>query len=270
MLKQFLPIVFLLLPLLGFSQLPFPTTGSWRYLEYDDFGNFIGYHYFYIDGDSTYMGESWKRLMRPANNPEGLIRQDSTQKVWFVPAGNSQPELLYDFGASIGDTIYTIRTSFVQNIDTLRLDTIMSYGNETVWQLTSVKQLNGGWYYEWIEGVGDRSWLPAPKPLNLVSVSTTFECYSVAPGGCPVSIDEPQPAISLDIFPNPSTGHLRLRFDQPIFPSRMHLHDAHGNLVRSWSEFKSDVYLEDFPAGVYFLSVEAEEGVVRKKILLMD
>jgi|GEM_PF-6127934 len=275
---KFYFLLLLLMPVLGQSQtpVPFPTQdASWLYGLYDDFGNQYWSYIFYLDGDSS-LGETWS-VLHNGGGIEGLIRQDSSLKVWIVPNGLTTPELLYDFGAVVGDTLKSIRTgsAFGNGLDTLVVTEVLVYGGgyPTEWRLRSIQSQGWGAEFGWTEGVGDQSWLPASGPINMVSGTTYLNCfsnmaYNAAGNPCVVANEE---ALSqhLDVYPNPSTGKFRLDFNQPMELGGMKVMDMHGRTVRTYDEFQGTLDLMGMEAGIYLLSLEVgEKQMVTRKLLL--
>ena len=266
-------MLILIAPIFAQSQtpIPFPTQdATWLYGLYDDFGNLYGYHQFWLDGDSSYLGETWSVLYH-GGSPEGLIRQDTSLKVWIVPTGLTTPEFLYDFGTVVGDTIRGIRTQFITTLDTVVVEQIFP-GPPQVWSLRSISSQAMGMYYTWTEGVGDESWLPASSPINLVSGTTYLICFAnIAYNGpnnpCIVANEE---ALSqqLKIYPNPSTGKFRVDFDQPGMLGAMKVMDAQGRAVWSDEEFRGTLDLSGFEPGIYFLSVRSGEETLTRKLVV--
>ncbi len=93
------------------------------------------------------MADTWSVLYRDGQY-DGLIRQDSSLKVWIVPPGLTTPEFLYDFGAAQGDTIRGIRTFFITSLDTVVVDYVSSGApNPRNWGLRSIGNLGMGMEY---------------------------------------------------------------------------------------------------------------------------
>lgn len=270
MIRKIYLLLLLSLPILSSAQtpVPFPTQdATWLYGQYDDFGNLYFYHNFWLDGDSSYLGETWSVLYQ--GGYEGLIREDSTQKVWFVPENMTAPELLYDFGTVVGDTIYGIRTQFVVPKDTVVVTQVYTYAGEKIWSLESI---SNGSHYTWTEGRGDESWLSASSPMNLVSGTTYFICFShtayTAPSNPCIVATEEAFFNRLSLGPNPSDGMIRLEFDQPTQISSMIVSDLQGRMVKSYPEFQELIDLQELEPGVYFLSVQNGEKLINKKLVI--
>ena len=248
------------------AQLPFPTqSGTWRYYDYDDFGNFNGYWFFHLDGDSLYQGETWGQLYNGLI-PQGLIREDSSHRVYIVPKDSSQPKLIYDFGSQIGDTIFTLNHNFITYADTVVIDTILPshylFPGSRVWMARSIRQDVSSWgpTYEWIEGIGDERWLPSPIPGPLVSGSTRIDCFS------PISYTDPsnlclvtaEAALKADwdFYPNPCRDQLRIQGPDQIQAAQFRLRNVQGQVLRSYPGTQRVLQLGNLPAGLFFLDIE--------------
>lgn len=279
--KQKLYLLLLLLgPFWAHSQtsVPFPTqNANWRFGLYDGMGNRFGAHFFWLDGDSTYLGETWTALYKDSS-PEGLIRQDSSLKVWIVPNGLTSPELLYDYGAAVGDTIKNIKLaswSAPFYTDTVVVTHIDSVFNIRTWHLKSINYDVNDHEFEWYEGIGDARWLPGSHPVATVSVTPILECFDsqeffpVIGNGCFVANDEAL-AQRLQVSPNPSSGKFRLDFDVPMEINGMQVLDAQGRLVRIYDGFRQSLDLEELEPGIYFLRLDVNEGrILTRKLMLL-
>lgn len=287
MLKKLLLWLVFALPVFSFSQTPVPfpdQDATWLYREYDDFGGFIGYHSFFLDGDSSYLGRSWARLKVSFNaNPIGLIRQDSSLKVWYIPQDSTVPEYLYDFGAVPGDTLYGLRTSFVTPLDTMIVDTVLPAGgqfNRRSWHMSSISQRAFGMWYTWFEGIGDNAWLPASVPVTLVSGSTILECFTdqffTNPGNpCIVATEAPQSAALVEVSPIPASERLSIRnlnAGQRITSAIVF--NQQGQKIReislkSLQNGTSEIELSEFQNGIYFLRIEGEKASETVKFVVV-
>ncbi len=179
------------------------------------------------------------------------------------------PELLYDFGTVVGDTIYGIRTQFVVPKDTVVVTQVYTYAGEKIWSLESI---SNGSHYTWTEGRGDESWLSASSPMNLVSGTTYFICFShtayTAPSNPCIVATEEAFFNRLSLGPNPSDGMIRLEFDQPTQISSMIVSDLQGRMVKSYPEFRELLNLQELEPGVYFLSVQYGQNLINKKLVI--
>lgn len=270
-------LLFLLGPLIAQTQspIPFPNQdATWLYGRYDDFGNQYASHLFYLDGDSSYQGETWSILYNDYS-PGGLIRQDSSLKVWIVPVGMTTPELLYDFGVALGDTVRGIRTQVQNTIDTVVVTYISTYNNTRTWTLSSIR-VNQPWIpeYRWTEGVGDESWLSASSPINMVSGTTYLNCFSNLffsnpANPCIVSIEK-ELSQSLKIYPNPGNGKFRLDFERPARFRGMQVMDVHGRLLRPYAAFEETLNLTGLGTGIYFLRLQTIDGKALTRKLIVE
>ena len=92
---------------------PFVEEGKvWKVVWTDGYNPARMVKYFYIEGDTIMDGQSFKKMMYSEDTKEyrntyfwGGVREDD-KKVFFHPnRNNSNEELLYDFGASVGDEL---------------------------------------------------------------------------------------------------------------------------------------------------------------------
>jgi len=75
----------------------------------------------------------------------------------------------------------------------------------------------------------------------------------------------PAAVLDLQLFPNPTTNQVYLQSSQDVVSVEMR--NAMGQLLISKQGSVSELNLESFENGVYFISVETTEGVVRRSIV---
>lgn len=68
----------------------------------------------------------------------------------------------------------------------------------------------------------------------------------------------------LKVFPNPATDYLYIRSKEKIIKTE--IFNALGQLVRSNGEIKT-IHIRDLPAGIYYLTITAENGKYRQKFI---
>tara|TARA_B100001115_G_scaffold180280_1_gene172381 strand:- start:6271 stop:7467 length:1197 start_codon:yes stop_codon:yes gene_type:complete len=92
---------------------------------------------------------------------------------------------------------------------------------------------------------------------------TTLDCYEVS-----AAIEEQR--LTIQVYPNPSSSYVSLKLNMPI--RVLNLFDLTGKKVKviqsaiNSHEMMLDV--RDVSAGVYVLSVETEQGVVRERLMI--
>ena len=83
------------------------------------------------------------------------------------------------------------------------------------------------------------------------------------------------PSNGLEIFPNPTTGNVTLRINNPVFSEiDATLMDVRGAIIRPVFKgipgeefFEQSIALDNLPAGSYFLRIVTKDGVVTKPVI---
>jgi hypothetical protein len=71
---------------------------------------------------------------------------------------------------------------------------------------------------------------------------------------------------AVHIFPNPSYGHIHIRSD--FENAEMMLTDSFGRPVKKLS-FHEDIFLDELPAGIYYIHIQLANGMINKKVILI-
>jgi protein subunit release factor A len=79
----------------------------------------------------------------------------------------------------------------------------------------------------------------------------------------PAAISEIANSISVNVFPNPTSGLITIETNDLI--EEIVLMSANGQMITRTTEKTVD--LTNLPSGVYFLNIETDNGVITKKIL---
>lgn len=133
-----------------------------------------------FSGDSTYEGKKYFVVYNTLDttqfnwNPCGLIREDSTRKIFYKESTSAQEELIYDFNAKIGDTLFippdlSNIPIVVYNIDTFELGGVTRKRYE-IFRIDSGDDI-------WIEGIGSLLGILNSKWVGTTGVYMTLLCY---------------------------------------------------------------------------------------------
>lgn len=222
----------------------------------------------------------------------GGFRQEG-QKVWFRPAYWSyQDILLYDFSASIGDTIwnnggahynysqqivfgYGHEYSIIQGIDT-------ENGIKTYFITRGTDQSPGKWY----EGIGsnfglfgsivqfplagDTYNLACFKHNDTVKYQNNLKCNKCfCGGGGSGGIDEKKYNTEwISIFTNPSKNLLAIEVQKPYSKIMVEIFDEQGSVVYKKETLNSPITLDAFMRGIYFIKLSVDDETITKKIII--
>jgi len=92
---------------------PFVEEGKvWKVVWTEGFAPAQRVMYYYLDGDTIFDGQSYKKMMcrderkdSRKTSYEGAIREDNKKVYYLSMMTNKKEELLYDFGANVGDEL---------------------------------------------------------------------------------------------------------------------------------------------------------------------
>jgi len=102
--------------------------------------------------------------------------------------------------------------------------------------------------------------------------TTKNKIVKIEPNQITLGIDEEKKALSLQVYPNPSTGLVNLKLDElSIIDANVNVTDVTGKvLLRKTLNDASDSQLDlaHLANGIYFLTVNHSEGSLTKKIVL--
>ena len=81
------------------------------------------------------------------------------------------------------------------------------------------------------------------------------------------SVNAPEPA---EVYPNPSTGSITIRFDSQIKEATVNIYDTSGRIIQSQilPETKS-LKVDDLTSGVYFVNINTEKHSYQSKLLVL-
>jgi hypothetical protein len=254
---------------------------------------------FILTGDSTVNGITYQKVglidsinsldlnvLEPLANHWALIRQDTSGKVYTITTIDTAEVLLYDFNASVGDTLELqpfltplaggFRTQvfvIIEAIDSviigttwrirLKINTVGLFGNN----------FSADEY--WIEGIGSTAGLFGAGSYGFVASDfdyPTLLCFtqndnlvydSPLHSACfrkrTVSLAEN--AIALKIYPNPANHYLQIENANPQ-PLKIRVYDSRGKFMRAFSLDSGEQKI-DLPQdwhGLYILEINTLEN----------
>jgi hypothetical protein len=210
---------------------------------------------------------------------QGAFRNDiGNKKVWFVPSGDLNESLLYEFDLEIGDTLspgilnpIEFGDFWVEDIDTIEVGD--SY--RKMFLIRSGFNIYGG-PFEIIEGIGGQSlvspmesWFNFEAGYLLYCVNINDSIFYPYGANCEqiVGTESILKNVTFEIYPNPSKDIL---FIDNASGSHVQLFSITGLLI-SESEIKTDYFelkLKDVPEGMYFLRFKKDLEIQAKKIIV--
>jgi len=299
--KKFLLLIFFFVSLRLSAQTnvyhPFPDSNAvWResttwLAALPNCFVFNDYQHFIL-GDTTIGNKQYHRVFRAGhqyssgcsspppsyyyNNYFGAIRQDTfLRKVFFVENNSSIDTLLYDFNLSIGDTLpltpfNNSKDKFVQTIDSVLVGATYRkrFWVSDVWGDSA--------YCAIVEGIGSTKGLfmlsptfnPDYQDLDCFMQNgkpqypDTINCSIV-----PVSIEEYQEDVSINISPNPSTGIFTINSSEKF---QYFIYDVFSREVFQETKLIQSAILDlsSYSKGIYFVRIKSNEKIVARKIIL--
>ena len=242
-----------------------------------------------IEGDTLINGIMYKKMWRTYSDPidnnwtiNQFIRQDSTKKV-FQKRINFEEELMYDFGLELGDTIYSnFDSSFiakVEAVDSITLD------DGTMRRRVNIKPITmptGVSEEFWIDGIGGvRMAFFHLEPFWVTDFQNQLRCFSsngnflyTAVGNVSVCYSttptDDFSKIDFEIYPNPSSEFLHLKYDESIKIKAVRIFNLQGHLVHSFETTHQleKIDISNLSSGAFFLQLINDEGITRAQRFL--
>ena len=271
----------------GFSQAYFKLIKedkSWNVLNVvlNGIGPPIDTTYFttnYIIGEDSILNNiEYKKLFTftqelPNRVLKGLIREDSTRKVWYKRIVDENEVLLYDFSLVAGDSLKigfdTLDYYYVDSVTTCIIN-----GNQRRKYWIS----DYDWQETWIEGIGSNrgiinsasativggwSWLLCVSDSGeLIYSNPNFEsCYLVD------GIDELEDPV-FHIYPNPAKNLLNINNSRNNEIESILLINVSGKIIKRFDSRKTRLDISDINSGLYFLRVFYKNGEWTTKIII--
>lgn len=266
-----------------------PDGATWHYtlnwLSATDYG----YNSYTVQGDSTINGITCSRLLRHTYScnyrPEKEFMYMDSNKVYYWNALNNDFTLLYDFGAQVGDSyeMPVVETWFPSppyDTFTVTVDSIYMLNiNGQARQVQAVHQtskLNPNWTitHNIIEGIGsDIQMFVWDGSSCDVQWDRGLRCYQdsilgLYETGIVDSCEETFTATGLadrvgelfDLYPNPSQDKIQWSgIEGSHFAITIWSLD--GKMVKKAEVDENMTSLHGLPSGIYYIEVEAENGI---------
>ncbi len=283
-------LIFIFLFCQNLNSQSFVDEGNqWSLVSYAFNGNAYNSTY-RIEGDTLINGIVHKKMWHTNEDPsignwtlEKIIREDSTQKV-FQHIGIIDDLLIYDFGLSVGDTIFSNinpdEMAIVGAIDSIELNDGSKRKRLDLNSLTC-PNLNDSEY--WIEGIGGVSHaMSFIENFCATDIGRFLRCFSndgsflygpTDGSTCFIinSTDEIEES-KIKVFPNPTQDILNLEYDEMLKIEELNILNFNGQVIKSFQVENgfSQINISDFPIGVYYLKIETvkSEFVFKKFIKL--
>ncbi len=205
---------------------------------------------------------------------EGSIREED-EKVWYVSHFNNEEILIYDFTLNVGDTMVFQNQPYMV-VDSIAFHEIAGIERKHIYfsyiDFSPYKEL-------WIEGIGSNYGVLSSGSGGSVGGWTWFLCMSengeliyMNPdyNSCFLISTEINETKSLDfnIFPNPTTGLLKIENLNNVTINSIRLVDSFGQTKKTFKINQTSLDLTSIVIGSYLLIIDTENGLLRKKIIV--
>ena len=299
--KKYILILIILFTSKVVSQSSFPSTNAiWNVNHINAGGDPTDELLYGIKGDTLINDTLYNKLYSLSDSTLtdaslqdyiGGFRQEG-QKVWFKASYWSyQDILLYDFSASVGDTVW-------HNGYALAGWPTFEYASDEYSIIQDITDDNGLRTYkierrglygpisncEWYEGigsnfglfgsilrlplVGDYYNLACLKHNDTVKYNNNLECNSCFCSG-PTGIDEKNINTNwVKVFPNPVQGSLTINIDKPYSKIRIEIINENGRTIYKKESLDSSITLNDSVHGIHFIKLMIDNEVITKKIII--
>ena len=236
---------------------------------------------YYITGDSTLNNIDYKKIYTSDEEMptywtlNGLIREDSTKKVWYKSNAYDYEVLLYDFSLAPGDSLKLgFDTAFYYTVDSITTEMIDGSQRNKYW----ISQDDYYWHETWIEGIGSNkgiingvmatavggwTWLLCmSEDGELIFMNQNYEsCYLITGIN---KIDKP----IIQIYPNPAKKLLRIENTTNIEIESISITNINGQIIKQFNSRKKQLDISEISSGFYFLKISYENGELTEKIII--
>jgi hypothetical protein len=294
-------IIFILLLLITakvFSQISFPDSNAiWNVNYINSVGTPTDEMLYGLKGDTLINDTIYNKLYTLSDTTLsvenlqdyiGCFRLEG-QKVWFKPAYWSyQDILLYDFSASVGDTVWhnggayygqpTFEIGYIYSI----IQEIEGNGLRTYKVQRGGE--NGGLTCEWYEGigsnfglfgsiiqfplVGDTYNLACFKHNDTVKYQSNLMCNKCFCSGLTGIEEEKNNTVWINIFPNPAQNSLTIDVQKPYSKIIVEIIDEKGGVIYKKESLDSPIALNDLIHGIYFVKLLVDNETITRKIII--
>jgi hypothetical protein len=275
----------------------------WEESTFTIAGSFIRYRL--LCGDTTINANTYAKIQNilypfdgeavvtdtvPPTLYAGALRSEEA-RVYFVPPGETDELLLYDFSLEVETSIELPNTTFgnagtynVTDADSVMVDGVAK-------RRLFLENVFGGTNDVWIEGVGSAVYGLLDRGLGLVfDYGSSLNCVQfnaegfvfrpdtngpcwMAVTACEVlspAIDRAVYAGKITVFPNPSRGRVNVQLPDDGADWQLELWSLEGRLLRSINAQPQPHDWRDLPKGIYLLKVARDGQYVYSEKLVLS
>ncbi len=222
---------------------------------------------------------------------DGAIRQNiSLKKVYYIAPLSTHDTLLYDFNLSLGDTlpatyINAANYAYVSKVDTFKISG--NYHNRFwLWLVgTTPPTSSDSGYAAIIEGMGSTNGLFNVSPESFFESSCALNCIKINEASIYPSATTTCTSIyntmgisqikslntQIAIYPNPTKDVLNVECEMANEKATLTITDMLGNVVKQMPFNTQHITfnITDLNEGVYNISLQSNEGVVNKRLIIV-
>ena len=207
---------------------------------------------------------------------EVLMRETADGKVFQYYDNDDREQLIYDFGAALGDTLFQeeVCRLVVASVDSIQLNTgeyRKRIGLGLIFEDEERDSLVADYY--WIAGMGNVGLDPLVSVANdcIAGPIARLGCYfytnefaypTTADDCFLTSIDNQQSSIGVQIYPNPVGDFIFIKkMDQSVEVTSVTGQSATGQVVLLDKHTTPPrISVAHLPSGIYFVNVKAKDG----------
>jgi hypothetical protein len=261
-----------------------PTDEMLYGLKGDTLINDTLYNKLYTLSDTTLSNENMKDYI-------GSFRQEG-HKVWFKPAyWISSDILLYDFSASVGDTVWHNGSAFYNNEGQITFDFGYIYSVILEIEVNGLRTYKverkgeiGGAACEWYAGIGsnfglfgsiiqfpligDTYNLACFKHNDTVKYENNLMCNKCFCSGLSGIDEKKNNSDWLSIFPNPTQNSLTIEVQKLYSKIVVEIIDEKGSIIYKKESLDSPITLNASIHGIYFIKLSVDNETITRKIII--
>lgn len=247
----------------------------------------------YYSGDTTILNQEYKRIEKTEfdifclntviSGPDyiGAIRDDTILKqVFYIPEGDSEEKLIYDFNLGVGDTLISPlnfnQPLIVDNVDSVLIKNEyhkriwFQYGEATI--IEGIGSVTG--IVEELVAFEGGSFLCAMY-VDTSLIYPDHPCNLSATDTCLTSNIESQFNDSeFSIFPNPAKDHFQIKISSEILlhHPRLEIISITGRIYESETLTNeiTQIVSNDLISGIYIIKVYTDEKLILRNKLIIE
>jgi hypothetical protein len=248
--------------------LPIAQKGN----EWHAFGTSIHWIDNYVNwcpGDTLIEGVQYMKIMGTINNGSTILNsvlREENGKVWMRHLSTSEEKLLYDFTASVGDTLCLGDWDACFVLDSISTEQIGGIDRRKFWFGLEYDNMGRPRAKEtWVEGIGSdfgllwSGYYGIPDGWHcLLCFHQYGELVWAEYGFCTYDVVEETKDSEISIYPNPAKDRVVI---EGLEAAEVQVFNAFGQLVKA-VQGTNEVAMASLPQGIYLLRIADTEGKV--------